>query len=205
MGSANATRLDESKALPAFESLVAHKSYWVRWAELQPLVDVLSKDFITTMSAKISNGRTAAPPTTNEHGIQTIRYLSKSEQPQKTAESAPAALDAPTNSSLFEAGAGAGAAAGTTPAVTVAVGDLTKCGGCGKSDPNATAAGPGGARFAACGGCGKACYCSKDCQKAAWKTHKPVCDGHSDGHSDSDSDGDDLIATARSPLSLELG
>jgi hypothetical protein len=47
--------------VPLPSKLTAHKSYWTRWAELQPLVDVLSEDFIKTMSAKIGNGRTVCP------------------------------------------------------------------------------------------------------------------------------------------------
>ncbi|KAL8714524.1 MAG: hypothetical protein Q9220_001472 [cf. Caloplaca sp. 1 TL-2023] len=33
----------------------------------------------------------------------------------------------------------------------------------------------GSNQLKACGGCGKVRYCSRDCQKAAWKTHKAQC------------------------------
>ncbi|KAJ7126950.1 hypothetical protein C8R44DRAFT_617527 [Mycena epipterygia] len=43
------------------------------------------------------------------------------------------------------------------------------CGGCFKPPPK------GGNAFAKCGQCGTTHYCSRQCQMAHWKEHKPVC------------------------------
>ncbi|CAI5528501.1 unnamed protein product [Closterium sp. Naga37s-1] len=39
----------------------------------------------------------------------------------------------------------------------------------------------GGVKLRSCGGCGKVAYCSRDCQKAHWPSHKPTCPGRTDG------------------------
>jgi hypothetical protein len=46
--------------------------------------------------------------------------------------------------------------------------DATQCGCCGRSRADAGS-------LMKCGRCKQVSYCNVDCQKADWKTHKPVC------------------------------
>ncbi|CAI5510052.1 unnamed protein product [Closterium sp. Naga37s-1] len=39
----------------------------------------------------------------------------------------------------------------------------------------------GGVKLKSCGGCGKVAYCSRDCQKAHWPSHKLTCPGRTNG------------------------
>ncbi|CAI5522993.1 unnamed protein product [Closterium sp. Naga37s-1] len=39
----------------------------------------------------------------------------------------------------------------------------------------------GGVKLKSCGGCGKVAYCSRECQKAHWPSHKLTCPGRSNG------------------------
>ena len=49
---------------------------------------------------------------------------------------------------------------------------LRRCGGCGKEEQ---AVRDKGVRLLVCTGCERSYYCSRGCQKAAWKEHKPMC------------------------------
>ncbi|CAI5528788.1 unnamed protein product [Closterium sp. Naga37s-1] len=49
--------------------------------------------------------------------------------------------------------------------------------------------GGGGVKLRSCGGCGKVAYCSRECQKAHWPSHKLTCPGRSNGKKSGTSSG----------------
>ena len=66
------------------------------------------------------------------------------------------------------------------PAIGVPVAAMTGCGTCGKhalrgDDPHGIRGQDKMRGLSKCGACGRAFYCSRDCQRADWARHKPVC------------------------------
>ncbi|CAI5965614.1 unnamed protein product [Closterium sp. NIES-64] len=91
------------------------------------------------------------------------------------AAAAPFSHAAPSSSATPDhASAPIAVARGTGPAAS---GGERVCGavGCG------TVGGGGGVRLKSCGGCGKVAYCSRECQKAHWPSHKLTCPGRTSG------------------------
>lgn len=78
---------------------------------------------------------------------------------------------APRKQTLGSQAGGAGAAAGAA-ALSTQMAELlagTSCAQCGAR------AAAGGAALKSCALCHEVSYCSKECQRAAWKAHKPLC------------------------------
>ncbi|CAI6010758.1 unnamed protein product [Closterium sp. NIES-65] len=66
----------------------------------------------------------------------------------------------------------------------------------------------GGVKLRSCGGCGKVAYCSRECQKAHWPSHKLTCPGRTNGKKigkDESKDGSGNSGTTISKVSGQGG
>ncbi|CAI5496033.1 unnamed protein product [Closterium sp. Naga37s-1] len=106
-----------------------------------------------------------------------------------TAASASSTPAAATNAVAPNTSAATGNAAAAAPVEDAEACGPTACGGsrcgaagCGKVEGS-------GVRLRSCGGCGKVAYCSRECQKAHWPSHKLTCPGRTSGNKSGNSSG----------------
>ncbi|CAI5486427.1 unnamed protein product [Closterium sp. Naga37s-1] len=107
-----------------------------------------------------------------------------------TASSASSTPAAATNAVAPSASAATGTAAAAAPVEDAEASGPdacreSRCGaaGCGRVE------GGGGVKLRSCGGCGKVAYCSRECQKAHWPSHKLTCPGRTSGRGGGSSSG----------------
>ncbi|GJP55842.1 hypothetical protein CLOM_g14865 [Closterium sp. NIES-68] len=104
-----------------------------------------------------------------------------------TASAAPSAAAPSIGVPFSTAGAATldTAAAANSKGVVLAPCTMRMCGaeGCGGAEG-------GGVKLKSCAGCGKVAYCSRDCQKAQWPSHKLTCPGRTGKKSGKDGRGD---------------
>ncbi|CAI5504586.1 unnamed protein product [Closterium sp. Naga37s-1] len=100
----------------------------------------------------------------------------KSEHVPSSAPAAPITARAPSN-------AAASVSVAQCPGDAACSGRVCGAAGCGRVE------GGGAVKLRNCSGCGKVAYCSRDCQKAHWPSHKLACPGRTSGRGGGSSNG----------------